>query len=712
MLSIVSPAHAQDQEVRTQLDRFRDALTSVSDPAKLRDLERHLAQTGNGPAAQALWRLERGWVRLRLGALGDGRSFSRAGDDFARATDLEPDWGAAWLGRGLARRAEGDWQAADPQNLGKRVGFGPIEEAVESFARAIQSDPMDGVVIRELFASAALLRDTTRFIKTVLPALRRAAAAGSRDTVLLIALERAERLVGDPVAAVEAAGSYLAEGGDLGLGLHELAWSRFLAGQEQGDSAYNAGVSLDHSAGLRAFREQLALIAEDSTLREFDRSSGPARAELVRRFWSDREREALRQEGERLPEHYRRISIAERRYGLEVNRRYFSDSDMYRSGSDRFDDRGIVYIRHGEPDERVSTSTWGIQPNETWAYHLADGDLLLHFAANLGGDLHDLRLISSVTAIGGVEPGAADSPAAYFAFNQRCALYAPYCKFLSWGPHGRMRILDGERALVETSVDQAVTTESDELRFTKGIQGEAVAFAVGQDSGRALLHLAYEVRLVAPPSLPEGAVFRAPIRVRVNLADSAGHSAAWLDTTTALLLPGGDPEQGTVNGVGRVVMRVPSGRWHYQAALAFDDSTGRVLPTDTITVGRYDGTRLEVSDLVLSRGGWGAPWVPAEGDTAYFNPRHTWARSDTIALYHEIYGLGAGTSYGAKLVVRRGRHVALTFRWQGEADGTVTRVTRTLSFATVRPGEYQLELEVTRSDGARAASTRRIQITE
>ena len=118
------------------------------------------------------------------------------------------------------------------------------------------------------------------------------------------------------------------------------------------------------------------------------------------------------------------------------------------------------------------------------------------------------------------------------------------------------------------------------------------------------------------------------------------------------------------------------------------------------------------SDLILSKSGRGARWVPEEGDTAYFNPRRTWLRSDTLSIYHEIYGLAPGASYSAKLVVRKGRRTALTLRWEGFAAGLITRVSRTLAFATVRPGDYELEVEVKDAAGRRAVTARRIRITE
>jgi len=715
----VAPLQAQNQlapppeQDSTAAGRRRVAtdIAAIDDTLRLRRLERELSNTWTDPLTEALSRFRRGHVRLRLGQLGDDRAIGRALKDFERTAELRPDWSEAWEGRGLAQRAEGDRQAGNRLNLGKRVGFGSFEAAVESFAKAVEVDPGNAPAGRALYEDAALIHDTTRLSDVVLPALRRAAARGTADTAVLLALGRSERLMGDPWAAAAAFRRYLNAGGTRGLGLREFAWSLFVAGDGSGDSAYYAGAAANDAVSVAAYREDLALVAEDSILAEFDQTSGQARADLLRRFWRDRDRRALRTDGERLREHYRRITYAERHFGLEVNRRYFNEYDLIHSTNGRFDDRGLVYIRYGEPNDRAASLAWGIQPNESWRYDRADGDLLLHFAANVGGDIRDYRLIPSVTAIGGVDPKDG-SMATEVAFNDRCRLYPPFCKYLTWGPYGRAKILQEERTRVLASVAWALTTDGDELRFSRGLEAAAAAFAVGQSGPRQLVHVAYQVALRTPDSLPEGATFRVPLRVRVNLFDDQGHSGAWADTTTLFLLPGGDATRSAVDAVGRVTLPVSSGHWHYQIALQHDDSTGIVLPTDSVDVGRFDGSQLAVSDLVLSRGGRGARWVPAEGDTAYFNPRRTWSRSDTIALYHEVYGLAAGSTYEAKLEVRRGRKVALTLSWEGAASAPVTRVARTVSFRTVRPGDYELTIEIVSADGGRAVSSRRIQITE
>jgi GWxTD domain-containing protein len=616
--------------------------------------------------------------------------------------------------RGVAQRAEGDWQAANPLNLGKRVGLGSMGDAVESFARAIAADSTNAAAGRALYQAGVLLRDTAAFRSLVLPSLRRLAAAGAADTGVLLALARAERFQGDSAAAVVEARRYVELGGTRGLGLRELAWCQFSAGIGTGDSAYYAGAQEDDSVSVAAYREDLAFIADDSTLTAFDGTSGEARAAWLRRFWENRDRQALRAAGERLREHYRRLTYAERAFGLEVNRRHYAITwtDMYRSGSTRFDDRGIVYLRYGPPDQRAATNTTDIMPNETWRYHRADGDLLLNFAANSGGDIRDYRLVPSVTSIEGVDANDTDKAATWFAFDDRCPLYPPFCKALGWGSYGRARVLAEERTLVENSTAVATRTDGYELRFRQTLDAAAAAFAVGREPGGRLVHVVYQVALQAPAALPQDAVFRLPLRIRANLFDAGGHSGGWIDTTTTILLQGSDTAEGALFAVGRATLVMPPGKWRYRIALAADDSSGIVLPTDSLELEPIDGARLALSDLVLSKGGRGARWVPEPGDTAFFNPRRTWRRRDTIALYHEIYGLPAGRPYTAKLVVRKGKRVALTLRWDGFAPGETARVSRTLSFETVRPGDYELEVEVRDAIGRKATTSRRIRITD
>ncbi len=123
-------------------------------------------------------------------------------------------------------------------------------------------------------------------------------------------------------------------------------------------------------------------------------SRAPAGRAYLRRFWGQRDRAELRADGERLREHYRRLFYARKNFQLTTNNRHYDIVERYRSGSRDFDDRGVIYIRHGEPSSRASYAAPGLEPNESWRYARTDGDLIFHFIAR--EDVQDFKLVESL----------------------------------------------------------------------------------------------------------------------------------------------------------------------------------------------------------------------------------------------------------------------------------------------------------------------------
>lgn len=702
---------AQQGPARIEAERIVAEVSETGDREWLERVARALRQRSDSDSTvAALRRLHLGFTTLRLIELGAEAPFPTG--DFEAASRLKPDWVFAWYGRGLAKRAEGDWLAEEPLNLGTRVGFGAYEESVRHFQRALDLEPDFLPALHALASTVMLLKDTARIRGVLLPALARAPAAG--DSLVLLARVRAERTFGDPRAALEAAYRLRSLAGPSARTFRELAWSGFLAGDMKAAGFYFEGAGYDDSAGVALYREDLALIADTATLEAFDAARGAQRVAFLRRFWLARDHAALRPEGRRLAEHYRRIAEAERRFGLEVNRRYHHAWDSYRSGSLRFDDRGIVFVRHGDPDDTASSVSFGLPPNLTWRYRRADGDLLLHFAANAGsaelgtgGDIHDYRLIPSLWAV--VRPrGSAGQTALEVLLESRCPVYEPYCKYSGWGRFGRVKIVTEEQHVVGLSTGLATRTDDDELRFRRMLLGNAALFAVGSAGGQPLVHAVWQLLLSRPPGMDPSLSLRTVARVRLALLDSASQPVGWVDTVVTLSTRAtGD----TVVVPGRVAVTVPPGPWRYRLALITDDSTGRVFATDSVNPQPVDGRRLVLSDLVLGRRDVSVPWAASPADTAWFTPGARWRQGDVLEVYHEIYGLAPDEAYRARLVVRRGRRTVLTLGWEGRAAPGVTRVTRTLDLASLRAGDYRLEIEVTSSHGTRATSSRALAIT-
>jgi GWxTD domain-containing protein len=454
---------------------------------------------------------------------------------------------------------------------------------------------------------------------------------------------------------------------------------------------------------VAAYRADLAPIAADSDLARFDAARGAERAAFVRRFWTDRDRAELRGDGERLREHYRRLLYARRHFALTVSRRFYGGRDAYRSGSDELDDRGVIYVRHGEPASRLKPFVFGLMPNETWRYGRADGDLLFHFSAGYddagGGDLYDYRLVESVLDL----HGAAAAPVDQLLLSRE-TLSPLYGRMLNWGAYGAARARGRERGIGRASIDYGTATDSYELQYARRLTAWADLVAVGS---RGTLPLAHFVFGVGPaettPSSDAGGVFY-PVRVRLVALDGAEHAVASADTTIEFHL-----DRPLARGqylIGRVELPVPAGGWIWRAAIEQGPVAGVVLPRDSVHVAPA-GPALSLSDLALGVRAASARWVAAPADTVLLTPFDLFVEGREVELYYEAAGATPGAAYRHQIAVFRVRgepgrvdeRPVVTLAFQEPARGDVIRAHRTLQLRRLKPGPYVVEVRVVGPDG-------------
>ena len=403
-----------------------------------------------------------------------------------------------------------------------------------------------------------------------------------------------ERAADEPDSALAAFEAALRSGGPRSLELLELARTRFAMGRNDGESPYFEGAAADDSVTVAAYRADLTPIASDSELAEFDASSGSNRVEFLTRFWSGRDREELRGDGERIREHYRRLLYARRNFALTLSRRFYNPVDAYRSGSMELDDRGVVYVRHGEPAERLKPFVFGLMPSESWRYARADGDLLFHFSSgsdrNGGGDLYDYRLVESVLDL----HGASDAPVDQLLLSRQ-SLSPLYSKMLNWGPYGAAHSRARERGIGRASIEYGTTTDSYELQFSHRLLVVANLVAIGHRPAGPVAHFVFA--LASPDSaIPLRPGGRYPVRVRLAAFDAAGRAGGSVDTTVIVEAPRTlDPAEYLI---GRAEVTLPAGRWSWRAAVQTGNDVGVVLPRDSVLVAR-DGPALALSDLAI-----------------------------------------------------------------------------------------------------------------
>jgi GWxTD domain-containing protein len=712
-LQIPTTVASQTSAERLALSAFSDSLASISDTVPLRDRQRMMREAVRRHPDGGLARIRLGLVSLRLADLGATRDAKDAVRALRAAAEQRPDWPIAWYSLGLAEARRAAREREDRLELGSRVGLPTLERAATRHRRALEADPSFAPAAIELAAVTLELRDTA-LLASAVQALRRAAAVPSPSPEVFLAWGRLERASDSADSARVAFERYLRAGGTRAMALLELARTGLAAGNPDAERAYYEGAALEDSVVVAGYRADLAPVAADSEMVRFDQSRGAARAELLRRFWTDRDRIEMRAQGERLREHYRRLLHARRHFALTVSRRFYGPADAYRSGGMEIDDRGVIYVRHGEPTDRLRPFVFGLMPNESWRFSRAEGDLLFHFSSgwdsNGGGDLYDYRLVESVLDL----RGAGEAPKDQLLLSRQ-TLSNVYGRMLNWGRYGAARSRARERGIGRASIAIGTTTDSHELEFAATLGAVADLVAVGATGSGTIGHLVFAIAEPgARPEREDGGV-RYTVRARAVASDREDRPFAGVDTTIEFRLPA--PLERGQYLIGRVEVPLPTGLWTWRAALQLGDSLGVVLPRNTVRVAG-PGPGLSLSDLALGVRGASARWEPTPRDTVLLTPFDLFLEGSEVELYYEAAGATEGAQYRHEIAVFRvkgepgaaERRPVVTLGFDERAAGTLLRSHRVLRLARLKPGRYLIEVQVHERGGKPIARRREFRV--
>ena len=691
-LAAVPPTPAQAPPDRLALAQLRDSLATTRDTLLLRSRQFALAR-----APGTLARLRLALVGLRLAELGAGANAQAAIEPSRRVTRDRPDWPWGWYLLGLAETQRAASQQANTLNLGSRVGVGTLERAVGRFRRALGVDPGFTPAALRVAELSLSLRDTALY-QPACDDLRLASTRTPETPALLLARGRLERAADATDSAEAVFERYVWAGGDRALGLLELARTRLGRGDAAGEGPYYEGAGSDDSLAVAGYRADLAPIAADSELAAFDRTHGSARAEFLRRFWTTRDGIELRAEGERLREHYRRLLHARRHFALTVSRRFYGAADAYRNGGTEIDDRGVIYVRHGEPTERLRPFVYGLMPNESWRYARAEGDLLFHFSAGYdqgsGGDLYDYRLVESVLDLRGAEEAPPDQ-----LLLSRQALSPLYGRMLNWGAYGSAAARAEERGIGNASIAFGTSTDSYELAFARPLAAVADLVAIGRDSAGPTAQLVFAVSGSGLPGRTVAGGLEHRVRVRFVAINERGTPSSVRDTTFLFRVRHQPGRRDWL--LERLQVSLPPGRWDWRVAIQSDDSSGVVLPRDSAQVAPA-GHALALSDLALGVADAAARWPATPADTVLLTPFDLFRRGADLGLYYEVGGTEPGRSYRHAITVYRlkdardptRRRAVVTLGFNEPASTRLTRSHRTLQLGRLPAGTYLVEVRV------------------
>ena len=431
----------------------------------------------------------------------------------------------------------------------------------------------------------------------------------------------------------------------------------------------------------------------------------------LRRFWGERDVEDARRPGERLVEQFRRYAYARANFRLTTRHRHYDITDVYHdSAQAEFDDRGVVYMRHGEPDGRARYSDQYVEPNETWVYRRPppETDLVFHFVAS--GHVQDYKLVESVLDAYGFSAAVTfqarpDVPTAVFGglLSSRAAISDLYQRLADQGSSVRGALLAEERQRGRRSIAVGTATDSYELRFAHDLAPVLSSFVLADAERRPVLHVVFALPARALRAYPAPGGVGFPFEFRLIVYDSAFRRVAGLDTLRVFHTPTELPEGSFLTE--QLAVPVPPGDYHFHFVVEeLQADAGALVHGEPVAVPRTD-SGFSASDLVLGRMGSGLVLRRADGDVP-LNPLARFPRDGTVELYYEVYGLPEGASVATRVTVQPaggrsffqrlfggGRGANLEYTTVTGADGRA-RVRQQIVLSGLAPGRYVLGLEL------------------
>jgi hypothetical protein len=713
---------------RTQLQSLKDSISVSWDTTALLGLERQLIELARVERDNPIHHLRLGLLAMRLGTVEPNQPhLDDAIGEFEWAAELQPDWPWPWYGIGLAEASGRDRAAGFGGGLWTMLGLDRDRLAGAAFARAIEADPGFVGGLLEM-AKVALAQRIDAPIEGTLLALRAATATMvGWEPRLLLARGRLERLAGfsDSAQVALRRASLLSRNPEIA----QLELARTFPLSAGSDSAsqhaarrttlryYLAAARSESPELLARFRRDIEPLATRSELARFDRLHGEARAEWLEEWWLTKDAIDLREPGSRLAEHFRRWDVAVREFRLApFRRRYRFGMETFRSGDREFDDRGIVYLRHGEPSVRIvwphgrTAARFDADPlrrsygSESWRYDRPDGSLVLHFAAQF--DQQDFRLV--------------ESPLDLDVARDQLARHAHEIPGLERLLHASENSIDWIRSDVRERVvrSMAVATRTDSwLRsYSDLLSGRVKWYVVGVRDGMPLVHIVYalDAETIRESGQTNETGF-VPVHLRASFFDRRGRPVATLDTVQIFATPSDD----AVMVTARAEVQVPPGALLTRLGIELSEESGVVYPIDSIVAPRLDAPQLEVSAVLVGKSGQSLPWEVEPADTVWLDAVDVYGPTDTLTLYAEGYGVTLGARAQVELAVTRqrggiggflfGDHTALSIGDAIVANGPKLVFQRTLALNGLEPGDYSLDLTIT-VDGESVKRSRGIRV--
>ncbi|MGQ0816313.1 MAG: hypothetical protein ACT4O1_17935 [Gemmatimonadota bacterium] len=690
------------------LAQFQDSVQSISSVDELRDMLAHRSnrQAEKSPIALT----ERGFVALRLYDLTTQTSHSRAAQQsFKRAIEREPHYGWAHYGLGLTYTNGPD---ANPEKLGWRAAF-VLDDVVANamgddvrsrahreFIKAVAGSPPVARAAEDL-AENALTRNQRKTIEEARNALVARLGAAPDDGDAWFALARVSGELNAMPIALDALERAFANGVQpIGVAREHAALLLRMPGrEEEGARIWFAGLdALTSAQSDEYFSDVRALLAKPQS-EAWPRMDLAARTEFLRTFWDMRAALGGVSVAERLAEHYRRLAYARRNYFRESKYGAPVQNELrmlpFSQRSD-FDDRGLIYVRHGEPAAAIGRTAR--RTYESWLYAGLDGsDRSFHFfevSVSKG-----YSLMHKIPCDADFLDERSSMDPRFFKLASRCSA---------------MDMLDLSSRMREHAFE-ALATDSHAPSFTKELPFYFDLYTFRGDQERTSV-----VAAVAVPFeklTPTASDYR--LDVSLILADTAARRVIRQDDSLSLA-------SNSVSGSDlfrlHVEIAAPPSKSTVQRVIVSDPSEPGIgkLYGGPFPIPDYSGSRLMLSDLVLAEPTAQGRW--RRGDVALALVPTGYFRAGSFNVFYEIYNIAPNATYSTEIEIEPVRTSAgdklkglfggkgrMTLRFEGAAtavrNGTLQELRRVE--AALPPGKYRMRVSVRDLDTQEVARTGR-----
>lgn len=678
--------------------------------------------------------IEEGYRQLGLVAdPSDDAHLEPAKAAFERALDVDPRAVHAWVGKGIYELKKDEQWLVILESIKKIFNRDHISMAQKAFERALEIDPTFHAARYDLALAHRQARGPENYRRAIRELERLVREApGFSDAPLLLAVTY--RDAGDLEKMREAIESLPEEG--FSAATRQLLLTYALANLDrpaEAAAAYEAGLgalATGREAGL--YWHDLRPIVSPRTDAEFESLPVEQRGDFIRRYWQRLADEAFVSVDERLVEHYRRLHHAYQSYRLLLpERRHYSGLAAYvPAWQTGFDDRGVIYLRHGPPDDIATFSGPQVERNVSWKYERADGDpLVFHFVSD--EDVADYKLVrrlSDAVVTGGT------SMSGTTMFNQGCgsgrACDGYDARILTENLRD-LQELYSSRGHLSPVYDRAATRLDPQiLQSEESMLAQDIAVGTGSQSyepetaGDPLLYPVYPVAFKDPDgttavhfyyALPAALVSVIPrpdggsavdYRYQLLVHDEGSEPVARQQQDVTISTSGPIPQDAGAMLPGVRAASLAPGEYQYGMKVT-DLMSGK----SGIVQGQVRVDDMVTPDLAMSGVVLAHSVSPASADGAFVRwgrykvlalPSRMFRRSQPVYVYYEVYGLDPGASGGVAyrttytLEAREGGRnvVARFFSAVGDLlGGGEERGAITYSFERTQPGAADPLLE-------------------